>query len=176
MLYPNKDISIRGYEVSDVPLLKKLYTDPEYAIYFRDMPHLKVDNDFVNLPTLMNCTMLVIEKDKKAIGFFCLYNLRPLARAISFGVILDKEYQKQGITKKVGEIIIPYVFDRLGLNKFDCSIIEFDERLISILKLWKFEVEGRIREEAFLDGKFYDCFIMSLTKKDYEEKIKCLYQ
>ena len=68
----------------------------------------------------------------------------------------------------VGKIIIPYVFDRLGLNKFECAFVDYDMRLKGILEKWGFKVDGRLRDESFLNGTHYDCIIMSLTQKDYQ--------
>ena len=169
MLYAIGDISLRGYEVKDAEFLKKLYTDKDYEVFFRDQPHYKTMQELEQYPTVTGSTVFVIEERNQPIGLFSLYDLRALVRSIKFGMLLDKEHQNKKIAVTVGQIICPYIFKRVGLNKLECEIVEFDTRLIASMKLWNFKVDGVNRDGAFLNGEFYNCITMSLTKKEYEE-------
>ncbi|NMB80382.1 MAG: GNAT family N-acetyltransferase, partial [Ignavibacteria bacterium] len=90
-------------------------------------------------------------------------------RARTFTLIGDSKYRAQGLGKEAKQLIIDYAFNTLNLNRLYCSIIEKNEFWISSLINLGFKIEGREREASFREGKYYDKFLLGITRKDWQK-------
>lgn len=62
-----------------------------------------------------------------------------------------------------------FVFNVLGLNRIYGSVMTENERVLQLVKLCGFEIEGE-RNHIEKDGVFYDWTLVGLTKAQWESK------
>ena len=64
-------------------------------------------------------------------------------------------------------ILIRFIFEQMNINKIKLNVYEFNERAVRCYEKCGFKKEGRLRQEIFRDGKYYDQYIMSILKEEY---------
>ena len=61
-----------------------------------------------------------------------------------------------------------YGFDELELNRIYTETFAFRDQHISILEEFGFQLEGRLRDHIYNNGKFCDSLLHSLLKSDWD--------
>lgn len=95
------------------------------------------------------------KKDKKIIGLCGLIDINWFNRFANILIILDPQYQRKSIGTEVGKLLINYGFLELNLKKIISAIMEPN------LSGWKtaekigFELEAKLKDEAYVEGKFF---------------------
>ena len=65
-------------------------------------------------------------------------------------------------------LLLDYAFNSLNLNKVWMELYEFDEMKINFFtKILGFKIDGKLRENCYNEGKYFDSFIISILKKEY---------
>ncbi len=54
------------------------------------------------------------------------------------------------------------------MNRVDLHVFEFNERAIACYKKCGFVEEGRLREEYFQDGRYWDLVAMGVLRREFE--------
>lgn len=55
------------------------------------------------------------------------------------------------------------------LNKIICENLENNQKVLNIHKKFGFKLDGVKREEIFKNNKYFDIYLMSLLRKDYDK-------
>ena len=91
----------------------------------------------------------------------------------SFYIGKDELYIDDLFAKDATSLLLSYGFNKLNLNKIWMELYEFDDKKINFFtKKYNFEVDGKLRQNCFEDGKYFDSFIISLLKSDFKKNIK----
>ena len=91
----------------------------------------------------------------------------------SFYIGKDELYIDDLFAKDATNLLLSYGFNKLNLNKIWMELYEFDDKKINFFtKKYNFEVDGKLRQNCFEDGKYFDSFIISLLKSDFKKNIK----
>jgi len=82
----------------------------------------------------------------------------------------DKYIDDDGFALDAAQTLIKYGFNVLNLNKIWMELYEFDTmKLDFFLKSLGFKEDGKLRQNCFADGKYWDSYIISLLVKDYKK-------
>ena len=114
-----------------------------------------------------NKKYFIISDEEKAVGFMGLKNISKRNKnAELFICIGEDEYRGRGIGKKAMKWLINYGFNKLKLHKINLGV--FEENIIAV-KLYKslgFEIEGKMKDDAFFRRKFHDMLSMAVFNKN----------
>ncbi len=77
----------------------------------------------------------------------------------------------KGYAKESCELLFDYGFFQLGLNKIWTEIYEFDNKKKELYDDLGFEEDGRLRQNYFYDGKWWDSLILSILQEDYRKSL-----
>lgn len=80
---------------------------------------------------------------------------------------LNPGMQGKGLGAALEYKMIDLCFTKLGLNKLDCEVLEFNEAVISMHKRFGFSEEGCRRERVIRNGKSIDSILLGITKKEW---------
>ncbi|MEH7109084.1 GNAT family N-acetyltransferase [Bacillus sp. JJ1764] len=111
---------------------------------------------------------LVVEANGKIVGFSRCegYNLTRKAHQVEFGVGVLKEYWGYGMGKNLLAQSIQWA-DANHFKKMTLSVLETNEKAISLYQKLGFEVEGVLKQDKLLsDGHFYNTILMGRIKAD----------
>lgn len=169
-------IVLREYRLEDIIPMRGWVNDPEIVDLL---------SDIFLYPQTMNETESylnsVLEKEGDHRGFVIahkdtdvyigqidLFRFDWKNRTAEMGIVIgDKELQGQGYGTEAIGIMLQFVFERLGLNRLQLEVYEYNEAAIRCYLKCGFQEEGRLRERHFIQGKYWDVVCMAVLRSDY---------
>ena len=107
-------------------------------------------------------------RKRQPIGNCGLYNIRNKDRVATFGIAVgEKKFWGDGYGFEAARLLINYGFEFLNLHKIESRVWTFNKRSIKLHKKLGFVIEGRLREEKFIEGKYQDSLIFGLLKNEW---------
>ena len=101
--------------------------------------------------------------NSKPIGFMGLSNISKINKnADLFIVIGEDDCRGRGFGKIAMKWLIDYGFTKQKLHKINLGVVENNILTINLYKSLGFVLEGRMKEEVFYKGKFYDFLSMAI--------------
>lgn len=116
----------------------------------------------------------IIEVDGKRIGMATLQDIDWKNRKASHGIKLTmgEEFRGKGYGTDTVKTIMKYAFEELQLNRLYGSILEYNIASRKLYEKCGWKVEGIYRESIYKNNKYNDEILVSILKKDYEERNK----
>lgn len=114
--------------------------------------------------------LFVFEKDtKQVIGNVSLGGiLRASAQFCYLGYGLAEDKQGQGFMTESVRPVVDYAFKEMNLHRIMANYIPTNERSGNLLRRLGFTVEGYSRDYLYLNGKWQDHILTSLTNPDWK--------
>lgn len=112
---------------------------------------------------------LMIDNEKgKPIGTIQLYDFNEQDRSCKLGIrIGDKDYWGKGYGEDAVKTLLEYAFMKIDIYRVTLKVYEYNERAARCYLKCGFLHEGRTRQSACIEGKFYDEMIMGALKSDF---------
>jgi RimJ/RimL family protein N-acetyltransferase len=174
------NIGLRAVEKKDLEILKDWRNIPSFRKNFREVRELNNDNqekwfDIIN--NSPNEYMFVFEdiENKIPVGAGGLLYINWIIRSADFSFYIghDHGYVDEKYAVDAASLLIEYGFNNLNLNKIWMELYEFDLKKINFFKnKFNFKIDGRLRDNCFEDGRYWDSLLISLTLKDYRNESK----
>ncbi len=79
----------------------------------------------------------------------------------TFSISLLKDFWGKGIASRLTEYIINYA-KVIDLEKIELTVRADNEKAIKLYKKFGFETEGEIKHYFYINGKYYNAYIMAL--------------
>jgi RimJ/RimL family protein N-acetyltransferase len=110
----------------------------------------------------------VIEADGTPIGTCGLRDLEWTARHAALGIaIFDRHYWGQGYGREAMELLLDYAFRHRNLNRVWLDTLDDNERAIRSYRAVGFVEEGRLRQDAWSDGRYKDSIVMGILREEW---------
>lgn len=174
-----KIIKLRALEMEDMEMLRFIINDPELENlvggWSFPVSKKKQEDWYSTIYKDKNNQRFAIETEENGtIGMADIRNIDWKNKVASHGMkIGNKNYRGKGYGTDVVMAIMKYAFHELGLNRLECSILNYNRpsRNLYINKCgWT--LEGRKRNRIFKGNKFHDQLIAGILKEEYEDLIK----
>ena len=172
-----KLVGLRAVENEDLILLRDWRNISDFRKNFREVRELNMGNQeawynksCVNNP---NDFMYIIQRleDDIPIGTAGLLYINWVIRSADFSFYIgEKEtyIDNYGYAEEAAKLLIEYGFNNLNLHKIWMELFEFDQKKISFFtKKFGFEIDGKLRDNCFEDGKFWNSIIISLLQNEF---------
>jgi len=152
---------LRCFVPEDAFLIHEWYHDDYYKVMFRHNTMRATWTDFVTYPQWSNATVKMITIGNgdmtKTVGSCLAYDVLPKSGVCGYGILIDKNYNKQKLCSDVTSVMLNYIFSRMGLRKVYIEIVEeYHPFLVDLAKRFGFRKEGLFRKSAYLDNKLVD--------------------
>lgn len=109
----------------------------------------------------------VIELEGKLVGSIRLHDVNPADRRASLAIgLLDTDVLGKGVGTEAMRLVAAYAFDAIGLHRLVVRVLSFNTRAIAAYEKVGFQIEGTLREAAFISGEYHDDLIMGLLDRD----------
>ena len=181
MIYGEK-VYLRAIEIEDLEQLRLWRNNPDFRKYFRE--YLDISPEMQN-----NWFKLVANNDKNTIMFAIVDRLTDklvgccglcyinwVHRHADLSVYIgagDVYIDVNGYADDACLVLLEYGFSQINLNKIWTEIYEFDQRKIDLYDRLNFQVDGRLRENYYFEGKWWQSIILSkLASEHLEERRK----
>ena len=94
---------------------------------------------------------------------------RGAAQFCYLGYGIDRGHEGQGLMREGVEAAIRYVFETLNMHRIMANYVPWNRRSGGLLRRMSFTVEGYARDYLFLDGRWEDHVMTSLTNPAWRE-------
>lgn len=179
----NGKIGLRAIEIEDLEQLRDWRNQPDFRKNFREFRELGMYHQeawFQKTQESRNDFMfgIVANENGRLIGAGGLLYIDWLLRSADFSVYIgqNQEYLKvDGFGGDAVDALLDYGFNTLNLNKIWMELYEFDNAKIDFFTNHKgFEVDGRLRDNCFSNGRYFDSFIISILAPEYRKRMGVL--
>lgn len=174
-----KVVGLRAIEREDLEQLKVWRNNENFRQFFREFRELNQENQnswFSKISHSPNDFMFAIIdlKTNLIIGACGLLYVNWVIRSADFSFYIGQNEiyidDKTGYSKDACDLLINYGFKTLNLNKIWMELYEVDTSKINFFtKNYNFKVDGILRDNCFLQGKYFNSKIISLLSTDYTE-------
>lgn len=173
-----KKVTLRAIERDDLPLLQNWANDPETCLLIGSWHFPTNMNDqnkwfeTLNVNSL-NQRFAIDSSEHGLIGTANLININWKDRNAMHGMLLgNKDTKGKGYAMDAIMATMRYSFEEMGLNRLDGSIIEYNRASYELyVRKCGWKQEGTQRGWYFRKNRFWDKYLMGITKSDYEELV-----
>ncbi|MBQ9659294.1 MAG: GNAT family N-acetyltransferase [Clostridia bacterium] len=114
-------------------------------------------------------SIITLDEDK-LIGTVGLERIDHMNRTATLGSFIgDKEYLSKGYGTEAIRLLLDYGFNYMNLHSIKLHLMSFNERALKCYKKCGFKETGRIRENRFINGKYYDTIAMDILENEFRE-------
>lgn len=114
-------------------------------------------------------SIVTLDEDK-LIGTVGLEKIERTHRVATLGIFIgDKDYLSKGYGTEAIRLLLDYGFNYMNLHNIKLQLVSFNERALKCYKKCGFKETGRIRENRFVNGKYYDTIIMDILESEFKE-------
>ncbi len=112
---------------------------------------------------------LAIEtRDGKHIGGINVHRTNPEDRKAGLGIMIgEKDHWSNGYGTDAVLALLKLAFDEMNLHRVWLHVFPDNERAIACYLKCGFREEGRLRQEVFQDGRYYDVIVMGVLKDEF---------
>ena len=166
-------IYLRPLDLADVPLLLTWMNDPEVTRQlraYRPMMRLAEEEFLRKLSTSERDIALgiMVREPEQFIGVTGLHRLDVRNHHAEFGITVgEKSAWSKGYGTEATRLMVQYAFDRLNLNRVWLHVYEFNERAIRVYQKVGFRPEGRLRQDTYRDGRYWDTLVMGVLRDEW---------
>ena len=166
-MYKGPKISLKSFDRKHLAKTRKWVNDPETALSLgrilpvSDMQHGKW---FTNLKKAKEVVIFAIEtnRNQKHVGNIWLWNIDWRHRKAEIRVVIgEKNYTGKGYGSEAISLITQFAFERLNLHKVYAYVIGFNKRAKMAFEKTGFIVEGVLKRDRFIKGKYEDVFLLA---------------
>jgi RimJ/RimL family protein N-acetyltransferase len=174
MIATGKTILLRKMERADVPDKVKWYNDSEVNKTLILTEKLELEKTLAWFDKLADNDKrqdFIIEslETGEAIGIMGLVDIdRTHGTAECYGVVGEKKYWGKGIGTESHSLLLRLVFDTMGLHKVWAIVRTENIAILKVIEKLGFKVEGTLREEKFVDGKWIDVYRVAVLKQEFK--------
>ncbi len=80
----------------------------------------------------------------------------------------DKRYWGKGYGTEVMRLLLQHGFETLNLNRIYLRVFAYNEGAIKVYRRVGFQEEGRLREDHYFEGRYWDTLIMGILRRDWQ--------
>lgn len=175
MFAHNENIIIRAAEPNDAALIYNWENDRDiWRVSETYMPYslYQIEQFLFNNNDLFSTRQIrfIIERkfDHKNIGCIDLYDFDPIHMRAGIGILLQKEFRKQGYAKESLELLLDYCFNILILKQVYCLIDELNTDSLNLFKKIGFVQCGLRKDWIRTTDGFIDEIELQYINKNFQ--------
>jgi len=169
---------LRAVEEGDLPFFRDWRNIVEFRKNFREVRELSLADQkqwFGSLQATkqFNFMFTVVRlADMKPIGAAGLLYINWIIRSADFSFYIgegDSYIDQDGYAEDAAGLLIDYGFNNLNLNKIWMELYEFDRKKLDFfITRHNFTKDGRLRQNCYEGGRFWDSWIISLLRSEHQ--------
>jgi RimJ/RimL family protein N-acetyltransferase len=167
-------VYLRPLEREDIPLLQTWFNDPEVTrTLARTQPMTRTDEEVFLQRIAGSTTELVLGIAMRAadrlVGTIGLHAIDWRNRHAGLGISIgDRAVWGQGFGGEAIRLLVRHAFETLNLHRVWLQVYEFNERGQRLYRKIGFREEGRLREDVFREGRYWDTLVMAVLRDEWE--------
>jgi RimJ/RimL family protein N-acetyltransferase len=119
--------------------------------------------------SFQNVRLAIETKDGQHIGNIDLGPASPEHRRASLGVMIgEKECWGRGYGTDAIRTLLRFAFLEMNLNRVWLTVDENNARALACYRKCGFREEGRLRQDRFKHGRYWDAIVMGILRAEFE--------
>lgn len=160
----DEDQVLKVLDIRNEPLVRKnMYTD---HIIGKD-EHLGWVGRLKNSPSVKFFAVLY---GGEVVGGASLSNIDRNHKRADWAFYLSEKCQGKGIGSALERQFVTMAFAQFGIEKLNCEVISFNEKVVNLHQKFGFQIEGTRRDHVIRDGNKYDAVFLGITKEEWNRK------
>jgi len=167
---------MRGMERTDLEFLKKWISNEKVTHYLEtgDRPPTieRLNEQFDRESKSQNDIpfMVIHQKGNVPIGWGGLYDINWIKRSCEMRFFIgETKYWKLTAVLESEKLLIQYAFEKLNLHKVRAGANIENKGSWKVLEREGFVKEGVFRDSVYRNGKYYDVYVYSMLRKEYDK-------
>lgn len=168
-----QNIYIAPTEKDDVDYLLQLFKNPDIMDFWFSEPYWnkeKFTSSFDQRQKDESLRQFIAYDGDKRIGYTNLHLINVRHRTAVLAIMLDLTSQGKGYADKVMRKIVDYGFYQLNLNKITLDVVDYNKKAVHIYEKLGFKIEGKKKQQYFIQGSYHDSLSMGLLRTAYEKQ------
>jgi RimJ/RimL family protein N-acetyltransferase len=108
-----------------------------------------------------------IDVDGELIGEAGLHRIDHFSRVCELGIGIGRDFWGKGFGQDAVRTLVDYAFDHLNMNRVGLYVLAEDPRAVGAYRKAGFVEEGRIRQHAWVRGRYEDELVMAILREDW---------
>ena len=175
----HENIGIRAIEKSDLLQLQQWRNSENLRRYFREYRDFSISQKekwYENMIFDKNFEMFMIidlENNNTPIGATGFTYIDWLNRHcdLHFYIGLDDMWIDNKFSPSAIDLMLKRGFHFMNMNKIWAEVYEMDNKKLDFFKNKGFSIDACLRRHYYYDGRYYDSYILSILKEEYEKGI-----
>lgn len=102
-------------------------------------------------------------------GVLSIYHIDIKHSFASLGILLAREYWRQGIMTEALKTFLYYYFLQLNFNRIELQTFVKNIPAIKLFEKLQFKKEGELRQNFLIAGEYENSYLFSMLKSEFEE-------
>lgn len=103
------------------------------------------------------------DKDNNLHGIIGLKNINFMSSNAELYIYIgSSESRGKGYATDALHTVLDFAFNRLNLHKVYLRVFDYNINAINLYKKTGFKIDGKLRDEHFINGEYHDVLIMSI--------------
>jgi diamine N-acetyltransferase len=163
-------ISLRAFEKTDIPSFHSWMNNEESLELIGRVPQSLEQVEKLVEELQKEGLLLAIQSDtNELLGEVHLCKMEQEHGRAEIGILLAPEARGQGIGKIAMSLMLDIAFDQLRLHRVYLTTRGMNARAQALYQKIAFTVEGRLREHAYVGGKYHDTILMGILASEWKQ-------
>lgn len=103
----------------------------------------------------------------EVVGGVSLSGINRQHKRADWAFYLSERCHGKGIGSALERTFIDMVFDKFDIDKLNCEVISFNQKVVEMHKRFGFKVEGTRRDHVIRDGQKYAAVLLGITRDEW---------
>jgi RimJ/RimL family protein N-acetyltransferase len=165
-------VTLRPVRAEDLPLLYEWRIDMDTWAETTDVPPYAMTWELFEERAKQHRELadknveFVAEVGGEVVGRATLFGFSDLARSCELGLHFGPEHRGKGYGREAIALLLDLAFRHRNLHRVHLQTLATNERAIRAYTAAGFVEEGRLRDAAWVDGRYVDMVLMSVLAAD----------
>ena len=169
-LLENEHVKLRSLEPTDLDLLFSIENDSQYwdvsntlTPFSRDVLSKYLKNAHQDIYEAKQLRLVITRKsDSLVVGLIDLFDFNPQHERAGIGILILKNFQRQGYAQNTLELFLNYAFEQLDLQQLYADIPADNKSSLALFNKMNFKKIGIKKSWIKVKGKFKDVVILQI--------------
>jgi RimJ/RimL family protein N-acetyltransferase len=164
-------VQIRPVEARDYDFLFNIYTSGEHLVRYRLRGVTPSPDGFVRFLWEQVLAQFIVEtRERRPVGVVSSFEPDFRNRFVRIAACSSSEFESTGLVLEGVALLVSYLFSSFDFRKIYAESLEANYAQFSLGEGRLFEVEGRMKEHEYVDGRYQDFVLMAIYRDAWREQ------
>jgi RimJ/RimL family protein N-acetyltransferase len=166
-----RSVQIRPIEARDYDFLFRLYTTGDHLVRYRLRGITPSPESFVRFLWDQVLAQFIVEtRDGRPIGVVSSFEPDFRNRYVYIAACSVADYQATGLVLEGVALLVSYLFETFDFRKIYAETLESNYAQFALGEGRLFEVEGRMKEHEYIQGRYEDFVLLAIHRASWREQ------